>query len=338
MHAKPGDSQVRFVVRAFPIVSLLFFTLLPNSVRAQTFSTPMNISGTTGGLPLIAVDSQNNVDVSWAEATPAAGVFFSRSTDDGNTFAAPATVSASYAGGETLQMVVDHSSNIYLLWQSSNQHFVLSVSTNGGASFSTPFDLSTSLGIGTINNNLPTMALDPGNNINLIWAQLPQGTISFSRSTDGGATFSTPVTVGTFVVSAGAQIGIDSAGNLDVLWSEATDALGGTCLLQFSRSTDSGATFSPPQTLNAPDAECIPQLFVDAAGNINVMAFDGSGTYYRSANGGQTFTTTSNAFQPATANFGQLYASASGGVDTLVEGFELPNGPENDIFFQPFER
>lgn len=310
--------------------------LLAATARGQTFSTPINISSAVGGgLPLIAVDSAGNIDIAWAGAAPARGVFFTRSTDNGKDFATPTTVAPSSSGGEKLQMAVDQSGAIYLFWQESNQHYVLSRSTNGGASFSAPTDLSTTLGLGTLTANLPTLAIDPTNNVDLIWPQFGStGSILFSRSTDGGATFSSPVTVGTFGYAAGAQIGFDASGNIDVLWFEETTTQGGTCLLRFSRSTNSGASFSAMQTLNSADGECTPQLFVDSSANINIASFNGNGTYYRSTNGGQGFATTAGAFQPVVAGFGgQMYANAAGAIELLVNGFLPPNGPEHDLFF-----
>jgi len=297
------------------------------SAYTQSFSAPVDVSGSVqGGLPLIAIDGNNNIDIAWGNGT---GVFFTRSKDAGKNFTTPAAVGTGIGNG-SLQMVVDRSGGIYLLWQAADMHFVLSRSTDGGGSFLTPTDLSTALNLGTFVGNSPTMALDTSGGIDLAWAQYGStGAILFSRSTDGGATFSVPGTLGNFIYTARTQIATNSAGNIYVLWTEETTQAGTICALRFNRSIDSGATFSSTQTLNTPDGECDANLVVDSAGQINVLSFDGSGTSYRSTDGGKSFSNSQNIFQPAIVWFGgQLNADSQGKVNTVVNS--LPN---HDILF-----
>lgn len=302
----------------------VFFCAAP--ARSQSFTTPIRVSGgAPGGLPLIAVDSKNNIDVAWSAAQ---GVFFTRSTDAGKSFTAPAAVSTG-GGGGALQMKLDPSGGIYLLWQGSNLHFLLSRSSDGN-SFATPTDLTMSLNIGTFSGNLPSMALDASGDIDLVWAQFgSSGAVFFSRSTDGGVSFSAPVQVGSFVYAARAQVAAAPGGVIYVLWPEETTQTGGTCALRFNRSTDSGATFSPSLSLNTPDGECDAKIMLDAAGGVNVLSFDGNGTFYHSGDAGKTFSTSPNIFQPTTVWFGgELNSAASGSIDTLVNSF-----PNHDVLF-----
>ncbi len=72
------------VVRAH-VLAIAALALCAAGARAQNFSTPKDISGDMpGGRPLIAVDSKNNIDIAWSTSK---GVFFTRSTDAGKTFA-----------------------------------------------------------------------------------------------------------------------------------------------------------------------------------------------------------------------------------------------------------
>jgi len=293
--------------------------------RAQNFSTPTDISGgAPGGQPLIAVDAKDNIDVAWWTSK---GVFFTRSTDGGKTFAAPAAISTS-VGNATVHLYVDRNSAVYLLWQGTDSHFLLSRSNDGG-SFFPPTDLTAALNMGTFSAHAPTMALDPSGNIDLVWPQVsPTGAVMFGRSTDGGATFSSPVEIGKFVYGAGAQIALGPQGDINILWSEQTTDTGDTCALHFNRSTDSGASFSPTMTLNSADAECDARLIVDSGDNISVLAFDGSGTYYRSMDGGRTFSNSQNILKPIVSFGGQLYGDSQGNIKAVVNSF-----PNHDILF-----
>lgn len=284
--------------------------------RAQTFNTPIDISGDApGGQPLIAVDAKNDIDVAWSSGK---GVFFTRSTDGGKTFAAPATV-ATGAGNAALQMNVDRSGTVYLLWQRGDSHFLLSRSADG-ASFSLPTDLTAALNMVTFSADQPAMAIDASGNIDLVWAQFgATGAVMFRRSSDGGSTFSSPVEVGKFLHGAEAQIALGSLSDINILWSEQTTDAGAPCVLHFSRSTDSGDTFSPILTLNNPDGECDAKFVVDSGDNISVVAFNGRGTFYRSTDGGKTFSNSQEILKPATvARAGKLYADLPGNIKTLV--------------------
>src|SRR5437016_385364 len=88
------------------VLAAVAFVLCATPARAQNFSTPTDISGgVAGGPPVIGIDPKDNIDVAWSTSE---GVFFTRSTDDGKTFAIPATVSAGGSDG-ALQMKVDPS-------------------------------------------------------------------------------------------------------------------------------------------------------------------------------------------------------------------------------------
>jgi hypothetical protein len=275
-------------------------------------------------VPLIAVDATDNIDIAWWSGK---GVFFTRSTGGGKSFAAPTTVSTGVGSG-FLRMAVDPSGSIYLLWQGSDMHFLLSRSPDG-SSFSTPSDLTTALNMGTFSGNLPAIAVDTSGSVDLVWPQYDSGSVMFSRSTDGGETFSAPVAIGRFHYTATAQIAFGAQGAINILWPEETTQIGGTCALHFSRSTDGGASFPPALALNTPDGECAARLLVDSAGDIDVMVFDGSGTYYRSTDGGGTFSNSQTTFKPATVWFGGAYnVDSAGKVYAAVNAF-----PNHDILF-----
>jgi hypothetical protein len=228
-----------------------------------------------------------------------------------------------------LQMNVDSGGSIYLLWQGSNMHFLLSRSTDSH-SFSTPSDLTMALNMGTFSGSLPAMTLDSSGNVDLVWPQFgSSGAVFFSRSADGGVTFSAPVKVGNFVYGARTQIAIDSAGEIFVLWPEETTQAGTVCALRFNRSTDSGTTFSPTLTLNSADTECDAQLLVNAGNDLHIVSFDGSGTCYRSTDGGKSFLNSQNVFLPTTVWFGgQLNGNLQGAIHAVVNSF-----PNHDILF-----
>ena len=126
---------------------------------------------------------------------------------------------------------------------------------------------SVPVNIGNITSGAPIMVLEANGNIDLAWGDDANG-LFFSRSTDGGATFSTPkVFGGTNGRLVALQMAADRAGNINILsWGPGLEPNGPTT---FRRSTDGGATFSPPLELAA-NIGWQPQLAVDPNGNIDI--------------------------------------------------------------------
>jgi hypothetical protein len=92
----------------------------------------------------------------------------------------------------------------------------------------------------------PEIAIDPDDGINVAWQDGPSGAnvIRFSRSTDGGQTFSEPKQVSTGSGDAiEAAIATDSQGRISIAWVDASLGHGEAF---YARSTDNGQTFSEP--------------------------------------------------------------------------------------------
>src|SRR5438309_5249611 len=193
-------------------------------------------------------------------------------------FSTPKNVSNNADYSFTPQIAVDAAGNIYMAWEddtNANSNILFSRSTDGGATFlPTPAAKQVSNSPGC--SFSPVMALDAGANINIVWEDSPDcsfGTsnIFFSRSTDGGMTFSAPTnlsaTMNTALFSV-PQIAVDTAGNINVVWESDT----GNLAVWFTGSRDGGATFSSPKMVSTnPGGSLNAQIAVDKNGNINVV-------------------------------------------------------------------
>src|SRR4030095_8314646 len=148
-------------------------------------------------------------------------------------------------GAFSPRVALDSAETVNIVWGDTSRNLgtVFFVrSTDQGETFSEPLDVSKSSGIAFD----PEIAIDPSDAINVVWQDTAPGksAIMFSRSTDGGKTFSTPKKVSTGTGAAiGDDIATDSLGRLSVVW---IDDSTGSRDAYYSRSTDSGATFSTP--------------------------------------------------------------------------------------------
>ena len=165
-----------------------------------TFSTPIKLSNNgpannynlTSDTPKIAfsnISNNNNVYVIWTyvssfpSSTPQnTDVFFSRSIDAGVTFSSPFNISNNPGLSGDASMIVStnpkniHTDEVNVMWlddtgaKSGERNIFFSQSTDNGASFSNPINISNTRG----SSLLSQMAIS-GNNLYLAWAEFNSG-------------------------------------------------------------------------------------------------------------------------------------------------------------------
>jgi len=298
-----------------------------------TFSAPKNLSNIGGVGAQIAVDSSGSIDIVWVGS----GILFSRSADGGATFSPPKNVSntGSFPGIDAPtnhgNIALDTNGNINVVWDNTPGNFdvFFSRSTNGGLTFATPKNLSNNAGTSIFSQ----IAVDSSGNINVVWIDTTPGNaeVFFSRSTDGGVTFTTPKNVSNDAGFSGdpVQIVVDSSDNINLVWPDNTP---GNFEIFFSRSTDGGLTFSTPKDIsnNAGSSES-SQIAVDSTGKINVVWENNSAIFFsRSTDAGVTFSSptglSNNAFDP------QMAVGSSNKINVIWNNFTFPP-PVSDIFY-----
>jgi len=269
--------------------------------------------------------------------TPPSGVYVTRSTDGGQTWGSfsPVSVAASNEFDDKEFMEVDRTGgafngNIYVSWtkfNSSGSPIFFSRSTDNGATFSTPFQISDNP-----NNQGSIPIVGPGGEVYVIWEDFNSGVFRLDRSLDGGATFGTdsilpsPVTV-TFPLSGFSFRGnsfpyaaVDTSGGpfdgrIYVVWDDARDDAADIFL---TFSDDGGASWSSPKRISGPatgSREFFPFVTVDERGRLDVMFYTDRFTSgmldvaaRRSDDGGSSFDPvrriSSVSFDPSLDGFG----------------------------------
>ena len=195
--------------------------------------------------------------------------------------------------------------NVYIAWThnvrepGTDQQIVVSVSTDGGATFSAPLVINDASISGTSGGNLfADPAVGPNGELYVSWYNINTGTIFLDVSTDAGATFGTDITVATpqalFKTAIPAQpdrgifvgptIDTDrSGGSFDGrLYLTYVDVPSGGALPDtdiFVRfSSDQGSTWSAPVLVNddgGTNSQFLPWLDVDQlTGVVSVVWYD----------------------------------------------------------------
>jgi len=234
---------------------------------------PLNISKSPNYsyAPLIDIGPAGDINVLWQEDPQ---IMFSRSIDGGKTFTAPKAV-IPYAAGYTddqIHMIADNNGVLHVVWRvrdemlnTSNDIFYIR-STNGGKSFSPPLQISALDGIISMT---PSIAVD-GTSVGIAWHDTDLGfysSVQFSLSTDGGRSFSAPVSL-PYSIVADTPSFVLSSGKIYVV------SQGGETL-NFSTSSDGGRTFSTKPiydaTLTKGYIDGMPLIRLDSKGNIYLI-------------------------------------------------------------------
>lgn len=233
--------------------------------------------------PTVAVDDAGGVAVAWADQAER-NIYFQRFAPDGRPRpVTPVDVSRSgdvFSWLPRMALAGEDGELVYILWQeivfSGGTHggeIYFARSSDGGRSFSVPRNLSqTQAGAGKgrlsrhhWSNGSLDLALGPRGEVYAAWTEY-EGPLRFSRSTDGGETFSAPLQLagGEHLFPArGPSLAAGADGTIYLAWTIGEDARAG---IHLARSTDGGRSFGARQVVTAgPGHADAPQLAVSSA-------------------------------------------------------------------------
>jgi hypothetical protein len=234
-----------------------------------------------------------------------------KSADQGATWTFDSTVTATQSNMDKQALWIDHSAtsphtdNMYLIWHNNSPCFVSTRKGPSGA-WSAPLQISGSETTGTaIGGDIKT---NVNGDVFAFWPDTGSQNLFVSKSTDGGATFGTPVSIaktngafqnfvpaqngrGCLISISGGAFVTSGHSNVYALWSDlaggtgcnsSANAPGGdvtsNCKTRvfFSRSTDGGATWLTPVKLNDQNSkndQIFSRLAVDQVSGVLVAIY-----------------------------------------------------------------
>jgi len=232
----------------------LIFGLSEDGGESFEFINLSNSPGITSWNARIKV-SEPSVFVAWNEkGNKESEILFSVSTDNGKTFSEPINVSNNTKDSIDAGLAVSEN-NIYLIWNQKtpdSTDIFFAKSTDYGNIFSTPINLSNSLGASAIGRDLSIAVSDE--KVLVVWYtdSKENSDVFFTRSLDGGLTFSTPVNLSqSDALSKYSQI-VANEKNVYVIWHDYSQGNGDIFLRE---STDYGATFGSIKNLSNDEQE-----------------------------------------------------------------------------------
>lgn len=204
-----------------------------------TFSANVKVDdAATGyrGSPVVRVDNLGNVFVAWYDDRNyvpnyyAHDVFIAKSIDGGLTFS-PNTKVNDFTSNEFTwpSLEIDNNNIIYISWYDSSRpgsgiRMYMTKSIDGGQTFSPSQEIASMGNAYQISADWPAVLKSDSNaNLYLIFFFSNYGTgiydVKIIKSSDGGATFTTPIQINTIEHEAFPSIDIDSTGNIYSAWS-----------------------------------------------------------------------------------------------------------------------
>lgn len=229
--------------------------------NGASFSNPVGLTNYKPGIkqePRLAI-SGKNLYIIWSDYSLGyANIYFTRSTDNGTSFSSPIALGTSFGGVGETRLGADVN-NVYVVWIGSANNVkagavLFKASTDKGSTFGNTISLS--------NNGIaskPEMSV-AGNNVYVTWynttlqasGNVVDDEILFTRSTNNGTDFSTPINISNNPNSFSARPQVAALGrSVYIAWFEsgANHSLN-IANTYFSRSTDAGVTFSTPIKLS----------------------------------------------------------------------------------------
>jgi hypothetical protein len=192
-------------------------------------------------VPRIAVDSNDNVNLTWHDYSPGNDeVYYKRSTDGGTNWTTKRLTFNSGSSAPT-SVAADSNNHIHVVWHDEtpgNAEVFYKKSADGGINWTTK-----RLTFNPSSSYIPTIATDSNNHIHVTWFNYVQGSdeIYYKKSTDGGASWSSKRLTYNSGYSRMPAIATDSSNYIHVTWHDSTP---GNDEIFYKRSTDGGTSWS----------------------------------------------------------------------------------------------
>jgi len=199
--------------------------------------------------------------------------YFVRSKKNTN-FKRPALLSPGGDGAFTPVVALDSNGAVNTAWADSAggaRQVLFSRSSDSGVNFSQAVNVATSAGEAFD----PAIAVDDKNAVSVVWedTRLGEGAIFFSRSTDGGLSFSAPKQISAALGEASdPELAVDRFGGINAAWIEEVPA-GGTRVM-ISRTSDGGQSFSAPLVVTAGRGAEFEYLAMTTGGDRTYLMFN----------------------------------------------------------------
>ena len=260
----------------------------PGFTNAVTLS---NISSDSVGSNIIT--SGDGVFALWTEyKSGKSDVFFSKSTDGGNTFATPINLSESTGGQSDYATFAVKDKSVYVVWQTSltgTASVFLTKSSDGGTSFARPVMISDKLKLAAF----PQIVVSDAH-VYSAWLEKSDNNstnVIFAKSDDNANSFGTPLSITQNLGNSGIPKLIATGNQVYLAWEDNSK---GNFEVFLSKSDDSGTSFHTPVVVSGTSGQSGTPQIVVSGNNVYAVWMDDTYKNYdilfsKSTDGGKSF-------------------------------------------------
>jgi predicted secreted protein with PEFG-CTERM motif len=281
------------------ILLILVFTVSVSTAFADSdstgFTSAIGISSSGGNstLPQL-IASGNDVYIGWVDnAAGKFGVMFAKSDDGGSSFGNGLDLGNVNSGAPDYLKIAQSQGKIYAVWQSflaNKSSIAFTKSDDNGTTFIPAIEISDN----STDSAFPQLTVSD-NHVYVTWLERTAGEVTnviFTKSDDGGATFSIPVAITNHVSgNSGIPIITANGNNVYLMWED-NGAKNFDVFL--SSSNDSGNTFSIPTNISNNTGDSGAPQMIEDGNNIYAVWMDNTYgkfdiLFSKSTDGGETF-------------------------------------------------
>jgi hypothetical protein len=242
--------------------------------------------------PDVTVDTNGNVHSVWEDDNPGNyEIYYRKSTDGGTSWASAVRLSWNSGNSQYPAIATDSSANIHVVWDDDTpgrREVFYRGSPDGGATWSAVKRLTQLAG----DSQVPSIAIDSADRVHVVWFDITPGNneIYFSRSVDGGTTWTNPKRM-TWNPSSSRypSIAAGFGNDIHVVWQDDSPR---NEEIYHKRSSDGGSSWLSAKRLtwNSGSSKS-PRITADSENNVYVVWSDGTPGNYeiylkKSTNGG----------------------------------------------------
>ena len=328
-------------MKIFVFAILIIFALsgiVPSFAQTTSpgFTNPVNISNMTSDSqnPNI-ITSDDGIFTLWVENNSGrSDVFFSKSTDGGNTFGNPINLSSSNVGQSDYASFAQKGNNVYVIWQTSlsgTASVFLAKSSDGGSSFDNPVMISNATKLAAF----PQISVSD-NHVYFSWLEKSDNNstnIVFEKSDDNGTTIGMPLYLTHNLGNSGIPKLLATGNDVYLTWEDNSK---GNFDVFLSKSNDYGASFNLPVDVSNNTGQSGTPEIVVSQNTVYVVWMDNTLGIYdilfsKSTDGGNSFGPPVNVSNlSAASGYPQFTVT---GNDIYVTWTQTISNPNYDVYF-----